>query len=63
MASERCDHVLSYKTISGIWHRCDICYCIRPYLGYGISEICDSSKTIAGLWDRYVICDYVCVRP
>ncbi|KHF99842.1 hypothetical protein F383_38618 [Gossypium arboreum] len=39
-----------------------MCFRIRPYLGYGISEIFDSCKTIVGLWHRYVICD-PCVRP
>ncbi|KHG08184.1 hypothetical protein F383_34768 [Gossypium arboreum] len=36
-----------------------MCYCIRLYMGYGISVICDPYKTMAGLWLRYVICDYV----
>ncbi|KHF98195.1 hypothetical protein F383_37297 [Gossypium arboreum] len=50
-----------YKTIAGLWHRCDVImfFCVRPYLGYYISEICDPCKTIVGLWHRYVICDYV----
>ncbi|KHG11654.1 hypothetical protein F383_03867 [Gossypium arboreum] len=32
---------------------------ITPYLGYGISMICDLCKTMTGLWLRCVICDYV----
>ncbi|KHF99189.1 hypothetical protein F383_38251 [Gossypium arboreum] len=31
-----------------------MCFCVRPYLGYGIGEICDPSNTIARLWHRYV---------
>ncbi|KHG24334.1 hypothetical protein F383_30991 [Gossypium arboreum] len=35
--------------MSGIWHRRDMCYYIRPYLGYNISVICDPCKTMVGL--------------
>ncbi|KHG11876.1 hypothetical protein F383_19160 [Gossypium arboreum] len=36
--------------------------CVRPYLEYGISVICDPCKIMAGLWLRCVICDYVQVH-